>query len=473
MSSSIPYDHPSLVLGNIVNKKVLKGLNIVSSLQKEIDAAQDKLNSNITLKRSFEMTKSELISLGVIKKETKEITEGIKEVDKNILEASQNYLKVRIKNEKEILNARTEISKLKVGDEIESPLDYGVVKLKGLPLSSESLKLDAQYFSHENNDSVAGEIKNYVEESMDMTSENSRKLGDKVSKLVHQQQKNHRLSGTLVITANCTHKNIGVIEPFKIDIEKAIDVWNAHQTKKLKREPRSMKQIAISENDSDQDEGITIISGAAYGSSFVGMVHIVKNERIATNPSNEELNRLQERIKLSGWVQYQSGGVGVDSSVVEDIKRMLSSYEVSSHISLIVMGATPSIKSNNLSSNLKEISGFDSAKRKPHSEINKHSIKSDADEAKNQNLNAHIEHKRTAGLLNTLGAMDNQTNKVMDINSLMLAFENYLNAILPKEGKVIGTPIHFYLKKITAPQIAGLWLNKYFPEEEKEKKNEE
>ncbi len=473
MSSSIPYDHPSLVLGNIVNKKVLKGLNIVSSLQKEIDAAQDKLNSNITLKRSFEMTKSELISLGVIKKETKEITEGIKEVDKNILEASQKYLQIRIKNEKEILNARTEISKLEVGDEIESPLDYGVVKLKGLPLSSESLKLDAQYFSHKNNDSVAAEIKNYVEESMDVTSENSRKLGDKVSKLVHQQQKNHRLSGTLVITANCTHKNIGVIEPFKIDVEKAIDVWNAHQTKKLKREPRSMKQIAISENDSDHDEGITIISGAAYGSSFVGMVHMVKNEKIAANPSNEELKRLQERIKLSGWVQYQSGGVGVDSSVVEDIKRMLSSYEVSSHISLIVMGATPSIKSNNLSSNLKEISGFDSAKRKSHSEINEHSINSAANEAKNQNLNAHIEHQRTAGLLNTLGAIDNQANKVMNINSLMLAFENYLNAILPKEGEVIGTPIHFYLKKITAPQIAGLWLSKYFPEEEKKKKNEE
>ncbi len=473
MSSSIPYDHPSLVLGNIVNKKVLKGLNVVSSLQKEVDAAQDKLNSNITLKRSFEMTKSELMSLGVIKKETKEITEGIKEIDKNILEASQKYLQTRLKNEKEILNTRNEISKLEVGDEIESPLDYGVAKLKGLPLSAESLRLDAQYFSHENYDSVATEIKNYVEESMDMTSENSRKLGDKVSKLVHQQQKNHRLSGTLVITANCTHKNIGIIEPFKIDIEKAIDVWNAHQTKKLKREFQSMAQIAISESNSNHEEGITIISGAAYGSSFVGMVHIVKNEKIAANPSDEELKRLQERIKLSGWVQYQSGGVGVDSSVVEDIKRMLNSYEVSSHISLIVMGATPSIKSNNLSSNLKEISGFDNAQRKSHSGNGEHSTSSDANEARNQNMNANIEHQRTASLLNTLGSMDNQTNKVMDINSLMLAFENYLDAILPKEGKVIGTPIHFYLKKITAPQIARLWLTKYFPDKEEKKKDSE
>jgi DNA-binding ferritin-like protein (Dps family) len=59
--------------------------------------------------------------------------------------------------------------------------------------------------------------------------------------------------------------------------------------------------------------------------------------------------------------------------------------------------------------------------------------------------------------------MDSKANNIMDINSLMTAFENYVTAIKAKED-VVGTPVNFYLKKLTAQNIAKLWVSKYFPE---------
>ena len=79
-------------------------------------------------------------------------------------------------------------------------------------------------------------------------------------------------------------------------------------------------------------------------------------------------------------------------------------------------------------------------------------------------------NKKEENLIYTLGALDSNANKVMDVNSLMIAFNNYLNAIQSKD-EIVGTPIHFYLKKISLQQIARLWIAKYYPQVENDKKN--
>ncbi|MCY1384657.1 hypothetical protein D9M69_729430 [compost metagenome] len=50
---------------------------------------------------------------------------------------------------------------------------------------------------------------------------------------------------------------------------------------------------------------------------------------------------------------------------------------------------------------------------------------------------------------------------MLDVNSLMTAFDNYV-AAARKGG--IGVPINYYLKPITRTQLAQMWMNKYYPD---------
>ncbi len=463
MATSIPYDHPSLVLGNIVDTRVLGFLHTIAGLQNKIDASHDKLNSHIALKRSLTMTISELMSLEV---DTTAINEKINEIDTSITKAAQNYLDTRLKGEDDILNMREQMSQLEVEETMESPLDYSSAKVKNLPLSSESLKLDAQYFSYEQNKDALSNIENYVRESTGDLGSKSTKLAKAASAQVYQQQKSHNLSGTLVITASCTHKNVAIIEPFNIDVDKAIDLWNSSKTKKINTNIQSMMVLESQTTTKDQ-ESISVISGAAYGSSFVGMVHVLSSETAAINPSEEVMKNLQEKIKLGGWIENMTGGFGVESSVLEDIKRVLNTHNINSHISLIVMGAVPSIASNNLMSGFKELAKPNDSKQfdTSYSTQNRVTKETSSKALTKYRRQSQRENKKDENLIHTLGSLDSKTNMVMDINSLMTAFNNYLNAIQEKEI-IVGTPIHFYLKKITAQQVARLWIAKHYPKGE-------
>ena len=59
-----------------------------------------------------------------------------------------------------------------------------------------------------------------------------------------------------------------------------------------------------------------------------------------------------------------------------------------------------------------------------------------------------------------LGTIDHGSNKVVDLNTLMNAFDNYITQASGE--KSVGIPISFFFKKISKAQIARLWLDKYF-----------
>jgi hypothetical protein len=64
MPTSIPYS-PSLVLGSVVQPAAMATLLEMAALQGPVDAAQDTLNSFISLKRGLEMTASELVNMNI------------------------------------------------------------------------------------------------------------------------------------------------------------------------------------------------------------------------------------------------------------------------------------------------------------------------------------------------------------------------------------------------------------------------
>jgi activator of 2-hydroxyglutaryl-CoA dehydratase len=133
MPNSIPYNHPSLVLGNIIDTKVLDVLKQINSAQSTIDAAQEKMNSFIAMKRSLAMTINELLDMNV---DTSSLETKLISINSSITQAADAYITKRIDNEATIQKLKEELTQLELSDTIESPIDYEKSTLIHKPLSS-------------------------------------------------------------------------------------------------------------------------------------------------------------------------------------------------------------------------------------------------------------------------------------------------------------------------------------------------
>ena len=64
--------------------------------------------------------------------------------------------------------------------------------------------------------------------------------------------------------------------------------------------------------------------------------------------------------------------------------------------------------------------------------------------------------------LSALSEIKQQANKILDINSMMTALDDYCKKASSGD---CGVPINYYLKDITKDVLAEMWCAKYFPGE--------
>jgi hypothetical protein len=152
---------------------------------------------------------------------------------------------------------------------------------------------------------------------------------------------------------------------------------------------------------------------------------------------------------------------------MNEVKRMLSTQSVSAHVSVIVMGAVPSIASSQLKQGIKQLLQPDAEKMNgllttlsQSTTSGSETIDSGADNAKTGKRLLQLQNTTMQSVMRSLGDIDHGTNKVLDINSLMTAFENYLQAITARDGSA-GVPIHFYVKHLSRRQLIQTWMEKY------------
>ncbi len=466
MPTTIPYDHSSLVLGNIVDTKVLDLLSEMGKKQNTIDVAQDKLTSFLMMKRSLAMTINELIDMNI---DVGDVKNKLAQLDTSISKSAIDYMSVRLKAEEDIQQLRIKLTQLNIGNNFESPINFSDSQLKHLPLSSDSLKLDSQYFSFGSNLEEDGlsKIEKYIKESTSDLGGRSVELAKSATSQIKNQHQNHNLAGTLIITACCTHKLVSLYDPLVLDVDKAIAAWNTINPSSVidTSSPEKVRQFAT-KGDGTSKDSMSLLSGASYGSSFIGMVHMLNSEGTTTGNVDNLVGQLQEKMKIGGWIENSSGGFGVDSSIVEDVKKTLSTQQVSSHVSVLSMGAVPSIASSQLKLGVGQVIQPDResiskmlALGQPNAND---TVNSGADEALAGKRMLAIQSAKIQSVIQGLGKIDQGANKVMDVNSLMSAFENYLQAIQGTKT-CIGVPINYYLKKISGASLARLWISKYFP----------
>ncbi len=466
MPSSIAYDHPSLVLGTVVDTQLLDSLDQVADLQQIIDAAQEKMNSLLMMRRSFAMTLNELLDMNV---DVSDLKAEIQKLDTQISKAAAEYMNVRLKNETDIQQVKGKLSQLKINTHTESPLDFSKSQLTSQPLAYESMKLDAQYFSFGSNlesDTLAN-IESYVKSANADLGKGANEVAKEATSKIQEQHENHSIAGTLVITACCMHKHVSMFDPFVLDVNKAIATWNSTLGKDDMIDTSNPSALATaSQNPSanPSKNSLSILSGAAYGSSFVGMVHVLNTE--ASSPAEDRIASLNEKLKLGGWLENAAGGFGVDGETMSEVKKMLSTQQVSSHVSLVTMGAIPTISSTQIDMGVKQIMKPDQEAINQMMQVDTNgseNVQRGSDMSREGNQLLSIQKAKIQSVMQGLEKIDQGSNQVMDINSLMSAFDNYLQ-VISKDNDITGSPIRFYTKKITKNQLIKQWLKKYYSE---------
>lgn len=457
MPTSIPYNHPSLVLGNIADTKVMEQIDRMTRIQGETDAAQEKLNSLIQMKRSMSMTVNELQSMGI---DMDTLTERLKSIDVNINLEATHYLETFLKNEDVLQELKIGLMHLGRGNQTpESPIDMTISVLKPKPFFSDSLKLDSQYFSMGENseESTIGNLEKFVKNSAGKGGE---ELALAVSGQVANQARNHRLCGTLVVVANCTHRNVGVFEPLVINPDKAIKAWNTlYPSDRI-----SSPEQEVESGGSDDGQHLTLITGAAYGSSFVGMVHILQTEEGQAIDFERVRTQLEEKLQIGGWLSHVSGGLGIDPQYLDDVKATLATQTISTHISVVTMGMIPTIKSNAFQSGAMQIVNLPSDERsKPEGDVRTAGSASRSAAEKNQKT--EVRSRNVRNVLQSAAEVDKEQNNVLNINSLMTALDNYITlASGVKNEQVLGVPISFFTQRFTKGDLLELWSEKHYAE---------
>lgn len=468
MPSVIPFD-PSITLGNIVDPQKLDRLNRISQKQAPIDAAEDNMNSLIAFKRSIDNTIIELSNMNI---DTSELSNQSAEISNEILEAAKEYAKIKLSGKREIQQIRAEPL---VNSSWESPLDYNRTQIKKMPLSSDSMNMNVQYFSYDSNTQKSEDQSKHIQ---DFVSSEFKFLGDDFSdqaskaaaSQVHSQYSRHDMSGTLVIAVSCTHKDAALLAPCVIDVDKAIRVWNKiYPDDKLKTDDPADMMNTAKNAATDRENDFAVVSGATSGSSFVGMVHILNTENTkAAQTVRSVAESIQGQCKVHSWLSSVSGGFGLSDQFSKSVKTLISTQEISSHCTLTTHGSIASIKSNQVKNAVKEFSSFDGkaamddlCSLQNALASDKDSIDASAEGARMGGQMIALKNAQMQGVLSGLSEIDDGSNSILDINSMMNALEDYIDKAL---GGEIGMPINYYLKPITKSELAQMWVDRYFPD---------
>jgi hypothetical protein len=468
MPSVIPYD-PSLVLGNLVPLDKLANLQAISAAQAPADAAEDELNSLISLRRSMDMTIQELINMGI--EPGDDLLKESQDTGKTIRDAAVAYTKAKIEAVKAIKSLKT---KSIIDVEVESPIDYNRSDIKKMPLSADSMRMNVQYFSvdqnQQNSSTHAATVSSFVSGEVSFFGDSfSSQVSGTVSNQVNSQNAKHEIAGTLVIAVTCTHKDAVLFAPFIIDVDKGIRAWNRiYPDAMIKTDSLTNISKIASEASTPSEKSLTLLSGATYGSCFVGMVHVLNT---TSTESNEEMyslaSKMQSQFKVAGWFEDASGGFGVSDSFSNDAKNLLSTQNVSAHCSLVTMGSIPSIKSNSVAMGVQSFADDDGSKSmaalmklQNATATAQDSVDASSAAARTGKQMVVMQNSKIDAALSALAKIDDGQNKIIDTNSMMDALDDYIQKALAGN---LGVPINYYLKPVTRSQLAQMWMAKYFP----------
>lgn len=471
MPTSIPYA-PSLVLGSVVDNEALQTVKAISALLQPVDAAQETLNSFIAMRRSLKMTADELVNMNI---QPTELLDQLDRVDEQVEKAAVDYATVRVEQELKLQPLRAGMRLVNAQE--ESPLNLKRCAIQSLPLAADSLKMDAQYFAFDENEAFArnttSNIRRFIAGSGRIGKTGvSAELAKSAVEQINRQRQTHDISGTLVLTATCTHRNARVLAPLVLDVDKAIRVWNQlfkNTEDHLSDDLDAMLAVARRAGSADE-KSFQIISGATYGSSFVGMVHVLRSDKsVSSQDMRAEAKSLQVKAETENWWKSASGGMGADRTSSRDDKSLDSRQSIRSHVTVITAGCITGVKGSTIKSAVKTFAQADEggmmgslAALANQAQDQRQNLQAAAAQARTGKAMTDLKETTVSAVLTKLDQIEGSEMLMLDVNSLMTAFDNFVARIREGTG---GVPLNYYLHPVTGPQLAQMWMGKYYPDQ--------
>ena len=467
MPTSIPF-HPGLVLGNIIQADHTQYLENLTKEKNKIDSSQQKHNLYIQQKHKLDMVYQELLSIGVPQGELTKLENEIENVNKEILQSAIEYSETVRNSEAKIAELKSNVLssvKQEKGliasqlSNVESPLDWTKCELKSVDLSFDSMELDCQFFDckFNNFDAHVEQISQYIhEKSMDTLGKDAaNNLKTHTLRKLKGKTPNHKLEGTLVLTANCTHKKANTFHTLNLDGYKAIRAWNTLYPEDALDTSDIDSVYKIAQGQDNSSNTLRVLTTVTFGSSFVGMVHLSKESGAKINLTNESGIEQEPQPKSNS---DHSGAQDKTDNSQDPLLHNQSTLQ--SHCSVVTMGVIPKLTQSTSDTLLKStidnpkhiLNQIDAVKIRTSSEQSTTSSKNNESKELNQLLNLSQRNLKFA--LSSLCDLE-QTHSLLDTNALIRMFDNYTHSAKEFTG---GVPLNLYSTSFSKADVASAWL---------------
>ncbi|MBU2287197.1 MAG: hypothetical protein KKC79_11590 [Gammaproteobacteria bacterium] len=449
--------------------KLLDNLKAISALSGPADAAQDTLNSMIALKRSLEMTALELLNMQV---DTSYIKAKIEEVKKSVSDAAVQYANLRTQAEVDSQSLRAQGQG--ITSALESPVDFKKSKLKAQFIGSDSLKFDSHYFSFTDKSETANTVSKIKEF---LTTGTSPGNGDRTPSplvsagldKVNNQLASNKLEGTLIITAACTHAAARMLQPVVLDPERTLRAWNRTFSNDAIdiSNPQALTMAAYAPADPDAD-ALNIVTGATCGSSFVGMAHIISNSEAANSSDQGSFYKQLDAIEQHAALSAAAGHIGFDQRLNMGLENTANS-SIQVHLTILTAGVIPTVGAHDMKEMALKFADIspdqmEAAMSLAGPDSHMVSKRYSADKSKQANGVASLHAYMLKTTLTALGEKDEEKNETFTLESLINAFDSYVEAITPESRSSDwippGVPMNFFLRPVTKADVARLWIEK-------------
>ena len=199
----------------------------------------------------------------------------------------------------------------------------------------------------------------------------------------------------------------------------------------------------------------------------MGFVHFTKTETtLDSQEADSAAMQASAKIERNLFLGKAMGEIGVSAEAAQSARDLMSTSNIQSHASVITMGIIPSIKSNNVQSTVlalkddpkERMSALAAMQGATNSGIQ--TMASAANNARDEATVEKMETDYVSAAIQGAAEIDKQDNQVINLNSLMVALDDYISRVNGAEG---GVPINFYIKYIPTRTIAIAWLNQFDP----------
>eukprot|EP00548_Thalassiothrix_antarctica_P007886 CAMPEP_0194138122 /NCGR_PEP_ID=MMETSP0152-20130528/7963_1 /TAXON_ID=1049557 /ORGANISM="Thalassiothrix antarctica, Strain L6-D1" /LENGTH=472 /DNA_ID=CAMNT_0038835465 /DNA_START=126 /DNA_END=1541 /DNA_ORIENTATION=+ len=440
--------------------------------------AEQKLN-NLTLSNyKMKMVEMEMDNMDIPKRDQEGLRNEIQKLKENMVEAAIELATVTIMCQMNINAMLEENAQTLITFTPESPIDFGLSTVRSFPFSSDTMNFDVQYFSREENDEGSkahtSQVSSFVNGKFSSMGIGAAELDvrSNVKETMQAQTTNHTLEGTIVIIAHCTHRASDIISPVYLNYKKALTAWNAtFPDDPLNTDAASMFNTALAPiKNGEEEKALHLLSGCTRGSSFVGLVHLLKTEYTSSSQSSAALaGKMQAMLSRDMVLQKMTGGFGASSSLTSNLKNLLSTSKIENHCSLVTRGIMPNIAARDMMSIVKTLQPDPREVMAQLEAIQSIGVanmnatldfESAGEGARTGEQFMQLTNAFASNTISKMEELNRESNKVLDTNSMMNALTDYIKRAA--EGNC-GIPINFYIKRITKRDVAACYIEKCYP----------